>query len=305
MDGSAQIAEGMGATVIRAGKHAGPAVARNLGASRASGDVLVFIDSDVCVHPDTVSRIAARFAAEADLDALIGSYDDNPDSRAFVSQYKNLVNHYFHQCAGREASTFWSACGAIRRDVFLAAGGFDESYARPSIEDIDLGYRLRKAGRRIALDRAIQVQHLKQWTLGLLLHSDIFERALPWTRLIVQSGRLPNALNVAVSQRISALLVCAGAVLAVAGLRMPALLAPAAAAAAGAVALNRKLFGMLAARKGWAFAAAALPLYLSYYLYSSLAFAAGALIYLPGWRPAPAVREAGSVESPSRAGAPL
>lgn len=300
-DGSARIAEDLGAVTIRMERRAGPAAARNLGASRASGDVLVFFDADVCVHPDTLARIQARFETEPDLDALIGSYDDTPAAPGFVSQYKNLLNHHFHQCGRPEAVTFWSACGAIRRDVFLAAGGFDESYSRPSIEDIDLGCRLRQAGCRIALDRTVQVQHLKVWTLVGLVRSDVFERALPWTRLILESGWLPNDLNVAVRQRISALLVWASVALAAAGLSTPLLFGPALTAAVAAVALNRRLLGTLVARKGWGFAAAALPLYFAYYLYSSAAFAAGIALYLPARRGA---RQAVPAGRESRADSP-
>jgi UDP-N-acetylmuramyl pentapeptide synthase len=283
-DGSDEIAAARGARTVRTERQAGPAAARNFGAARASGDVLVFVDSDVCVHRDTLARIQERFEAEPDLAALIGSYDDDPASPGLVSQYKNLLNHYVHQHGHPEAVAFWSACGAIRREVFMAEGGFPESYERPSVEDIDFGYRLRQAGHRIALDGTIQVKHLKRWTLGALVRSDIFDRALPWTRLILESGQLPNDLNVAVSQRISALLAWLCAVCAAAGLWWPVLLAPAFLAAAGIVVLNRGFFRLLVVRRGWAFAAGALPLHFAYYLYGSVAFAAGTVLYPLAWR---------------------
>jgi glycosyltransferase involved in cell wall biosynthesis len=303
-DGSEEIAAAMGALTVRAERHAGPGAARNFGAARSSGDLLVFVDSDVCVHRDTLSRIQARFDAEPDLDALIGSYDDDPAAPGFVSQYKNLLNHYVHQHGHPDATTFWSACGAIRRDVFLAEGGFDESYLRATVEDIHFGYRLRQAGHRIALDGTIQVKHLKRWTLGGLLRCDVFDRALPWTRLILESRQLPNDLNVAVSQRISALLAWTSAGFAIAGLWWPALLAPALLAAAGNVVLNRKFFRLLAARRGWLFAAGALPLHFAYYLYSSFTFAAGAVYYLLVWRRCPTVRHSRFAEHASSTGVP-
>ena len=71
----------------------------------------------------------------------------NHSHKIFLSQYKNLVHHFYHHRGKREASTFWSGCGAVRKQAFLDAGGFDvERYTRPSIEDIELGYRLIKAG---------------------------------------------------------------------------------------------------------------------------------------------------------------
>ena len=45
---------------------------------------------------------------------FFGSYDDTPTDRGFVSRYKNLLHHYVHQTARREASTFWTGLGAVR-----------------------------------------------------------------------------------------------------------------------------------------------------------------------------------------------
>ena len=63
---------------------AGPAAARNIGSRRAGGDVLVFVDADVEVHLDAFSRIRAAFDEDAGLDAVFGSYDDDPDAGTVV-----------------------------------------------------------------------------------------------------------------------------------------------------------------------------------------------------------------------------
>ncbi|MCS6952386.1 MAG: glycosyltransferase [Bryobacterales bacterium] len=202
-DETAEVAEKLGARVLRTGGRRGPAHARNLGARAARGDVLLFLDADVCVHPDTLSRVASAFETDPELDALIGSYDDSPSSPDFLSQYRNLMHHYVHQNARREACTFWSGCGAIRREVFLAHAGFDESYGRPAIEDIELGYRLRMAGRKMVLDKHVQVKHLKRWTFWKLIKTDIFDRGIPWTELILRQHYMPNDLNLELSQRVS------------------------------------------------------------------------------------------------------
>lgn len=283
-DNSAAIAEAAGAVVLHARGGRGPAAARNLGAAHASGDLLVFVDADVCVRPDTIDQIRLRFEMDARLDALIGSYDDEPAGDGFVSQYKNLLHHFVHQHGRAEAATFWAACGAIRREVFAEAGGFDESYTRPCIEDIELGYRLRQRGRRIVLDSSIQVKHLKPYRLAVLLRSDILDRALPWTRLILFSGRLPNDLNLKLEQRISAALVLGAAALAPACAATGFPIAWACLPLLGAIVLNRSFFGFLARKRGWGFAAGAAPLQWAYYVYSTLAFAAGAALYAMDWR---------------------
>ncbi|MGC4048940.1 MAG: glycosyltransferase family 2 protein [Paludibaculum sp.] len=205
-DDSAQVARSYGAQVLRTSGQSGPAHARNLGAHAAKGDVLFFLDADVCVHPDTIELVADAFT-DPQLDALMGSYDDEPAEPDFLSQYKNLMHCFVHHTSRSEACTFWSGCGAIRREVFQEYSGFDESYERPAIEDIELGYRLTEAGRRIMLDRNVQVKHLKRWSFWNLLKTDIFDRGIPWTELILRDNHMPNDLNIQLSQRVSVALV--------------------------------------------------------------------------------------------------
>ncbi len=154
-DNSWQVATDWGAKVIRVKEKGGPAQARNLGASEAQGDILFFVDADVTIAPDTINQVRLAFAKDDSLAALIGSYDDTPGASNFLSQYKNLFHHYTHQNAYEDAFTFWGACGAIRRDIFSVMGGFDESYRRPCVEDIELGYRLKAAGEKIKLDKTL------------------------------------------------------------------------------------------------------------------------------------------------------
>ena len=144
-DGSWQLAQSYGAKVIRLPVSKGPANARNVGARAALSDVILFIDADVEIHAETVERVYRTFE-DSSVAALIGSYDDAPGALNFQSQYKNLFHHYTHQQGREEASTFWGACGAVRKEIFLKVGEFDASYRRPCIEDIELGYRLRQAG---------------------------------------------------------------------------------------------------------------------------------------------------------------
>lgn len=85
-------------------------------------------------------------------------------------------------------------------------GGFDEAYRYPSVEDIELGYRLRKGGHQIKLRKTVQVKHLKQWKVISLLKAEIFYRAVPWTELIWRDLQFNNDLNLSHSNRLSLLL---------------------------------------------------------------------------------------------------
>jgi GT2 family glycosyltransferase len=275
-DGSWQMAEEFGNRVIRLpNSSGGPARPRNIGALQAKGDYLFFVDADVCVRPDTIRRVAEMFHRNPDLTALIGSYDDAPAAKNFLSQYKNLFHHYVHQNAQQEATTFWGACGAIRRDIFLELGGFDEKYRRPSIEDIELGYRLKKAGHGIQLCKDIKVKHLKRWGICSMLKADFFYRAIPWTELILRDRRFTNDLNIRHSERLCVILAYGfvGALigpiwwlpwLVVAALIMVALWV-----------INAPLYRFFLKKRGFRFTLQSVPWHWLYYMYSGLAFAIG------------------------------
>lgn len=274
-DDSGAVARLRGAELVRMDLRSGPARARNLGVVRARGDLILFLDSDVRVHPDALSRILTHFDRDSELDAIIGAYDDSPAAPAFLSQYRNLLHCFTHQAGRRDASTFWCGCGAVRRSVFLQSGGLEEWFERPSIEDIEFGARLTANGGRILLDPLIQVQHLKQWTFLNMLWTDVFDRGIPWTRLILRNRSMPNDLNVRASQRASA---AAAALL----LAMTCLGYPSAALGCAIVfvALNAAFYRFLAARRGPLFAFRAAPLHVLFFLYSGMAFILGAVAHV-------------------------
>ena len=205
-DDTAAVAEELGARVIRLPQREGPARARNVGVRETRADVILFLDSDCVPHADVARRVERAFADEPALVSLTGSYDATPPGPGFFSQYMNLRHRFFHQRARQRDATFWAGCGAVRREGFLAVGGFDaERYPRPQIEDIELGLRMRETGIT-RLDPELQVTHLKQWSLRDVIETDIRCRAIPWARLILATGELPNDLNLSWSQRLASLL---------------------------------------------------------------------------------------------------
>ena len=273
-DDTAALAQSAGARVLRLERNAGPAAARNHGAAHARGEILFFVDADVVLAPGSVRRVIETLAANPGVDAVFGSYDDRPRAQGVISRYRNLLHHYTHQNGEPEASTFWAACGAVRRSVFLEIGGFDgRRYRYPSVEDIELGYRLRRAGHRILLDKGLQATHLKRWTLRSMIHTDVLRRAIPWAQLILESGQLPNDLNLRRGQRLSALFTGFAVAFLVASLAEPKLLFGAAASILVVLVLNRDWFSFLRRREGIRFVVASVPLHLLYLLYSGLSYA--------------------------------
>jgi GT2 family glycosyltransferase len=274
-DGSSQLAKEFGADVSRFPSPGGPGRARNLGAKAAEGELLLFIDADVTVPPNVIGQVAALFAREPEVDALFGSYDDDPAESAFLSQYRNLLHHYVHQQGNEDASTFWGACGAIRRDVFLSIGGFDERYVRPSVEDIELGYRLKKAGHRIQLCKSLQVKHLKRWDAVSIVKADFFQRALPWTEIILRERHCINDLNTTMSERTSVALALLLVSLLLCSWWQPSVLAAAGLVALILLFLNVPLYSFLFRKRGIQFTIRSIPWHWLYFLYSGVAFALG------------------------------
>jgi len=258
----------------------GPARARNRGAEVAHGIYVVFIDADVCVHKDTLRRFAYAFADSPDVAAVLGSYDDSPAHTNFMSQHKNLFHHYVHQAGHGEAGTFWSGCGAMRRDLFLAFGGFDEErYRRPAIEDIELGTWMRAAGYRLILDRNIQAKHLKRWTFWGVVKTDILDRGIPWVRLMWRAGSSANLLNAVPSQRLSLALVYLTGLSLVATVLWPMAGIIAALSFFGVTLLNADLYHDFMNQRGVWFTLRALPLHWLYFFYCGVALGVGTLLY--------------------------
>lgn len=308
-DDSAEVARGHGARVLTLegrsandGQASGPACARNRAAEVARGDLLFFVDADVVVHPDTIGKAVGCLTRNPEVMAVIGSYDDRPGNDSLVSQFKNLFHHWVHQTGNEEASTFWTGCGAIRRSVFVEMGGFNEGYPRPSIEDIELGFRLRLAGHRIRLIKDMQASHLKLWTLPDLVMTDIFRRGAPWISLMLRDRYAMKDLNLSTESRLSTLLaylvpLCLVAIpfidvvppWVLAGLALFSLVV--------IVRLNRGLYRFFIDRRGLLFTLRIFPLHYLFLMYSGVCVPFGILAYLKDrrrarkWASGPAVKQ--------------
>lgn len=253
-----------GAQLVRLEQRSGPAAVRNAAANKAAGEVLVFMDADTSAHMDTLERFAQEFHKNSGLDAMVGSYDQRPTAPGVVSRFRNLLHSFVHHRANRQASTFWAGCGAVRRDRFRKMGGFDESFQRPSIEDVEFGLRLRQAGGSIELDPKIQVVHHKTWTFSSMVRTDLFARAIPWAALL-RAYPLPFDLNFKPGDRISGALAAATPILTVVALLHRGIwsLGPLVALALIAL-LNWPLLRFLARAGGWGEALRCFPLLLTY-----------------------------------------
>lgn len=279
-DRTAEIALQYAVRYIRMeGKH-GSGNARNEGSRLASAPIILHTDADVELQEDTLTRILERFSNDPSLAALFGSYNLACPCEDFFSQYKNMHHHWVHQNSRREASTFWTGCGAVRREIFNDLGGFRTSPFIRQINDIDFGYRLRKKGLRIELDQEIQVTHHKRYDFRSVIRSDLVERAIPWTRIMIDNRIFLNDLNTGMTGTMSVCLVCGSLLLSL----FPFPLFTRTAILVGSLGitgfLNRGWWRFCRRKKGVSFAFRAMWMEFLYYLTCGTGLIAGGLLSL-------------------------
>ncbi len=263
--------------LIQLDNNYGPSYARNKGVKQANSNLIFFIDDDVEVYPDTIDRIIKVFQNNPQLDAIFGSYDDQPKETNFISQYKNLFHHFIHQTSSENINTFWTGCGAIKKCVFEKVNGFNENYNY--VEGIELGFRLYRNNYHIRLIKDLQVKHLKKWTFGHMIYSDIFHRGVPWTLIMLRFKNITNSLNLNWSSRFSAMCIWIIIISAILGLYSKIFVIASALFFVLFLALNMKSYLFYCKKRGIIFALRVIPLNILYYIYSSLSLLMGTRIY--------------------------
>jgi len=259
--------------VVRDAECTTPAAARNLGVARSAGQVIVFIDADVAVHPDAIGLLVSALEGDPGLAAAFGSYDERPEAPGATTGFRYLLHHSVHQASGGEAGTFWSGIGAIRRDAFDESGGFDPE--RRWLEDVEFGVRLTRGGERIVLEPGAQGTHLKGLGAGEMVRSDALERAVPWVEVMAEHRTLTSDLNLGWRHRLLALLAFVGCGALALGRPRVALLALAAFAL-----IDAPLIGLVARSRGGRQAAAVVPLHVAHHLAGGAGAVAGLVAVL-------------------------
>jgi hypothetical protein len=118
---------------------------------------------------------------------VLGVEAELPDLPGFASRYKNLWMRFTYVVLPRYVDLFYTSCASIKRDVFLAAGGMDEGYDRPSVEDTAFGRTLAENGVRVLLDKNVEVEHRKTYGAADLLRTG-YRRGAALARCILRMG---------------------------------------------------------------------------------------------------------------------
>ncbi|HEY4613200.1 MAG TPA: glycosyltransferase [Bacteroidota bacterium] len=140
-DETVRLALNGGAKVANAARR-GIAYGRNIGAQQAQGDLLVFVDADVTLHPEFLSHLAKTFSDERVVAATGKAIpaDGNLFPRFVYRATYALVNffNFFH------LPLFPALCVVYRKTIFETVGGFREDFG--ITEDLDLSKRVSTLG---------------------------------------------------------------------------------------------------------------------------------------------------------------
>jgi O-antigen biosynthesis protein len=194
-------------------ERASAAAARNLGASVAGGNVLVFLDDDIRVRDGSLRRLVRRSLrdtcwAMGDLGPPSG-YRPTPfdiwkcagggwhtarsshRSLPFAAVFDARDDQARQGAAGASVSLqpavvdwFQSGFVAVPRPLFDDLGGYDERFAGAGYEDMDIALRAREAGHRIVLDREAGAIH-DDYSLGHLRSSCLRTRRQARTAVVM------------------------------------------------------------------------------------------------------------------------
>jgi GT2 family glycosyltransferase len=179
-------------TIKKTGGSGSAAVARNLGAADFPSGVLLFVDADVVVRPNTLQLLISPIL-EGKADAVVGNYSQEVSGHGFAAKYKQLyISCVYDRRAGYLHNDFWTAVGAIDASTFYALGGFDQSVRGACGEDGELGVRLTAAGRRIIGLPGATGRHLHKLDLQNLIVNDWHKGRIALQNRAASKGRLSD-----------------------------------------------------------------------------------------------------------------
>lgn len=168
VDGTDQSVPDLGSVRTIVKEHGGPGAARNAGARSTDRPIVLFLGDDMIPEPDLLARHLHKHNDNPDDQvAVLGHVDWHKDVAANrIARWLDWSGTQFDYrwIAGEEAGfgRFFSCNVSLKRDFFLDAGGFDESFTY-YYEDLDCGYRLDQKGMRLLYEPTARTAHLHRY----------------------------------------------------------------------------------------------------------------------------------------------
>ena len=158
-DGTAAAARRFKGVKVITQANSGPGAARNRGARAARGEILVFIDADCEPALGWFDALTRPLLADETVAAAKGVYRTRQRSWAARFAQLEFEGRYRLLRRARQIAFVDSYSAAIRADAFRAVGGFDPHFPLADNEDVDLSFKLARAGYKMVFCPAAAVYH--------------------------------------------------------------------------------------------------------------------------------------------------
>lgn len=189
-DDSAALAASLDCTVVRRRSNGGPALSRNAGAKAATGDVLLFVDADTEMLPNTI-REAVDALERPGVGAVVGMYEAEPINAGFFPRYYAYLKYYAYTCSTTtKLLAFGAHCAAISKRLFEQVGGYRSIAWGVDVENEELGRRIN-AVQPVVLARQVRVRHNFPGFRKLLT---IFTRRVYWWMMFRRCHRVDETI---------------------------------------------------------------------------------------------------------------
>ena len=163
-------------------KNLGPAKARNYGVKKTKGNYILFLDSDVELAKSTL-RYAFQFVKENQVKAFTGIWHYKQKTNKFFPNFKAMRDWVYWFIEREKYARYYlfsTRIAGIEKKLFQKIGGFDETFPQPTVEDIELTYRIEKQAK-IRFSPELMVYHEFEdfWTIAV----KYFKRSRDWVLL--------------------------------------------------------------------------------------------------------------------------
>lgn len=169
-------------TVYPLRKNYGPAKARNFGVKKSKGDYILFLDSDVELSKSTL-RYAFEFAKEKQVKAFTGIWHYRQKTNKFFPNFKAMRDWVYWFIEREKYARYYlfsTRIAGIEKKLFQKIGGFDEDFPQPTVEDIELTYRIEKEAKiRFSPELMIYHEFEDFWPIAV----KYFKRSRDWILL--------------------------------------------------------------------------------------------------------------------------
>ena len=140
----------------------GAAATRNVGIREAKGEIVLFIDDDILAEPNLIEThlSAHRLHPKSSvIGAVVSPWDESTVPFLRYLRDRAIFNPYSIACGPMDFSYYHTGNVSSPRKLLLEVGGFNEEFFFYGMEDIELGYRLERAGSRMVYSPEAKAVH--------------------------------------------------------------------------------------------------------------------------------------------------